>query len=98
MAGNRVELEGRVEAVEPMRMSPAGVASVRFTVRHESTREEASVPRKVEVAMSMVALGPMAAAAKRLETGVQVRVEGFLARASLKSEWPVVHVEKLKVI
>jgi len=98
VAGNRVELEGRVATVEPMRVSPAGVASVRFTVRHESTREEASMPRKVEVEMSMVAVGSVAEAAKRLEAGAQVRVEGFLARASLKSEWPVVHVERLQII
>jgi len=95
---NRVVLEGRVEAVEPMRTSPAGVASVRFTVRHQSTQEEASVPRKVEVTMRMVALGAMAEKARALEVGRQVKVEGFLARASLKSDWPVVHVEELKVI
>lgn len=98
MTTNRVVLEGRVEAVEPMRVSPAGVASVRFTVRHQSTREEASIPRKVEVAMQMVALGAMAEKARTLEIGRQVRVAGFLARASLKSEWPVVHVEELQDI
>lgn len=98
MTGNRVVLEGRIEAVEPMRVSPAGVASVRFTVRHQSTREEASIARKVEVAMQMVALGAMAERARTLEIGRQVKVAGFLARASLKSEWPVVHVEELQDI
>lgn len=98
MAGNRVVLEGRVEAVEPMRVSPAGVASVRFTVRHQSTREEASIARKVEVAMRMVALGAMAEKARTLEIGGQVKVTGFLARASLNSEWPVIHVEELQDI
>lgn len=98
MTTNRVVLEGRVEAVEPMRVSPAGVASVRFTVQHQSTREEASIPRKVEVAMRMVALGSMAEKARALEAGRQVKVTGFLARASLKSEWPVIHVEELQVI
>ncbi|MEO8040392.1 MAG: primosomal replication protein N [Betaproteobacteria bacterium] len=97
MASNRVELQGRVEAVEPMRMSPAGVASVRFTVRHESVLEEASMPRRVEVAMTIVALGALAEQARQLESGVQVRVEGFLARASLKSEWPVIHIETLQI-
>jgi len=97
VASNRVELEGRVEAVEPMRMSPAGVASVRFTVRHESVRDEASLPRRVEVAIRMVALGSLAERARGLESGARVKVEGFLARASLKSEWPVIHVEKLQV-
>jgi primosomal replication protein N len=95
---NRVVLEGRVEAVEAMRVSPAGVASVRFMVQHQSTREEASIPRKVEVAMRMVALGAMAEKARTLEVGRQVKVTGFLARASMKSEWPVIHVEELQVI
>lgn len=71
---------------------------MRFTVRHQSTREEASIARKVEVAMQMVALGAMAEKARALQIGRQVRVAGFLARASLKSEWPVVHVEELQDI
>lgn len=82
--------------LEPMRMTPAGVPSIRFTVEHRSTVVEAGHPRQVECRLRVVALGPTAEAASRLATGAAVEIEGFLARASYRSEWPVLHVTELR--
>lgn len=85
-------------ALEPMRMTPAGVPSIRFTVEHRSTVEEAGHPRQVECRLRVAALGPMAEAASRVAPGSVVEIEGFLTRASYRSEWPVLHVTQLRTI
>lgn len=97
MERNSVVLEARIEAVEPMRVSPAGVPSVRFTVSHRSVQPEAGVPRQVELALTAVAIGPLAETVGGVGTGATVELVGFLARASTRSQWPVLHVNELKV-
>lgn len=97
MGRNRVELEGRIEAVEPIRVSPAGVRSVRFTVRHRSVQPEAGMPRQVELTLTAVALGALAEALGGVAVGSTVELVGFLARASTRTEWPVLHVNEMKV-
>ena len=96
MAANRVVLGGLVATVDPMRFSPAGVPSVRFTLRHGSRQMESGHPRDVQVCMRVVALGETAAAASRLREGDSVVVEGFLARAGHRSEWPVLHANEIE--
>ena len=92
---NRIEFSGLVADVEPMRMTPAGVPTRRFTVTHESEQMEAGLPRRVTCSLRVVALGEVALAASRLEPGTPVELSGFLARASHRSEWPVLHATQL---
>jgi primosomal replication protein N len=96
VTGNRVVLSGQVAAVEPVRFSPAGVPSVRFTLQHASRQVESGHPRDVQVSLRVVAVGDTADAARRLREGDEVEVQGFLARASHRSEWPVLHATELK--
>jgi primosomal replication protein N len=98
LALNRVEVSGRVEALEPMRMTPAGIPTRRFTIAHESRQLEAGMTRKVECRLRIVAIGEIAEQAGGFQDGLQVEVAGFLAKASYRSEWPVVHATRLTVI
>jgi primosomal replication protein N len=96
VAANSVVLDGHVVTVDPVRFSPAGVPSVRLTVRHGSRQVESGHPRDVQVCLRVVALGETAAAASLLREGDAVSVKGFLARASHRSEWPVLHATELE--
>ena len=81
-----------------MQMTPAGLPTRRFTVAHESQQPEAGLARRVECRMRVVAMGAAAQAASALKEGDAVVIEGFLAKASYRSEWPVLHAAQLKVI
>ncbi len=54
--------------------------------------------RKVECRLRIVAIGEIAEQAGGFQDGLQVEVAGFLAKASYRSEWPVVHATRLTVI
>jgi len=43
-------------------------------------------------------MGAAAQAASALKEGDAVVIEGFLAKASYRSEWPMLHAAQLKVI
>lgn len=97
MQRNRIEIAGTLEDVEALRVSPAGIPSVRFAVRHESIQDEAGIQRAVQVTMRSVAVGPVAEQVSNTPAGSQVQVTGFMARAGRNSEFPVLHIQTLKV-
>lgn len=97
MQRNRIEIAGTLEDVEALRVSPAGIPSARFAVRHESIQDEAGIQRAVQVVMRAVAVGPVAEQVSRAPAGSQVEVMGFMARAGRNSEFPVLHTQTLKV-
>ncbi len=97
MQRNRIELSGVLEDVEALRVSPAGIPSARFAVRHESIQDEAGIERTVQIVMRAVAVGPLAERVTRLPAGTPVTVNGFLARAGRNSEYPVLHIQTLQV-
>ncbi|HYL58244.1 MAG TPA: single-stranded DNA-binding protein [Candidatus Acidoferrales bacterium] len=80
MAGNRIELDGRLAAQPEVRVTPAGTPVLRFTV-------DCSVPGE-ELTLTVVMTGDSALAAKALlEPGRPLRVVGRLRalRAGLKA-------------
>lgn len=91
-------LIGSVETIDAKRVSPAGVPSIRFTLRHRSVQEEAGHPRQVEFILRVAAVGRLADKAATLAAGDEVEVEGFLAQSSSRSSWPALHVTALRVI
>jgi primosomal replication protein N len=95
---NRVEIAGVLEAPEPMRMTPAGVPTLRFSLRHQSTQMEAGHPRTVECALRVVVVGPVAEQVRGLAAESELVVTGFLSRASHRNDWPVLHATAVTVI
>ena len=97
MQRNRIEITGTLEDVEALRVSPAGIPSARFAVRHESIQDEAGIQRAVQVVMRAVAVGPVAEQVGEAPAGSSVQVTGFMARAGRNSEYPVLHIQTFKV-
>ncbi len=98
MGTNRIEIEGVLIAPEPMRMTPAGIPTLRFSLRHESTQVEAGKSRQVGCELRVVAMGTLVETVRGLPEGTTMLVTGFLARASHRNEWPVLHAQAVKVI
>ncbi len=84
-------LSGRLAAIEPLRHTPAGVPVIEFRIVHFSRQIEAGVERTVECEMDGVGLGETALQLAGFSRGAAVSVTGFIARRSVKSNWPVLH-------
>jgi primosomal replication protein N len=91
-------LSGEVIQVEPLRYTPAGLPLLSFTVHHASEQMEAGMGRKVECELPVVAIGEIARQAQQITPGSQVRLAGFLAKRSLKSTQPVLHLNAIEIM
>jgi primosomal replication protein N len=91
-------LEGVVAEKDALRYTPAGVPHLEFRLQHQSRQPEAGSERDVTVAMSAVALGEPALTAAEFENGQVVLVKGFLSRRGLKSDYPVLHINQIKLL
>ena len=98
MTDNRVALTGTIEDIDVRRVSPAGVPSMRFTLRHMSSQTSAGHPMKVEFIFRVAVIGALADKAATLAAGREVRVEGFLAQSSSRSHWPALHATDLELL
>ena len=76
---NRLDVQGQVFELSPLRYTPAGVAVLEFTLSHESEVIEAGQPRRLAFMLAVVAMGDIAQMALTTGLGRTVRVQGFLA-------------------
>ena len=80
---NRLVISGVVGNEPETRYSPAGIAIARFTLKHQSQQDEAGMKRQVICNIGVVASGnALQQMVQQLNTGVGIRVTGFLARAN----------------
>ena len=79
-AANRLTLDATLLARDPLRYTPAGIAAVDCTLRHESQQREAGGERKVECELHAVAFADVARSLCDVPVERTVRCEGFLAR------------------
>jgi primosomal replication protein PriB len=63
-----------------LRRTPAGIATLRFTVTHEGKQTEADRQRQVEMEMELTAFGAVAEAIAKVEQGTTLNLAGFIDR------------------
>jgi len=97
---NRLVLGGRVEAVEPARVTPGGVPIATFLLAHRSHQCEAGLPREAWLRIRVLAAGDLAPRAAALAVGAEVEVEGFLSRSSYRREPThlALHAHTLRIV
>jgi primosomal replication protein N len=79
-AQNRLTLDAKLAARDDLRYTPAGIAALDCTLRHESQQREAGGERKVECELAAVAFADVAQALAQVTSQRTLRCEGFLAR------------------
>jgi len=92
---NTLVISGVVLATEPIRYTPAGLPLLSFVLQHASEQIEAGLKRKVECEVNAVAIGDIAK--QPIQQGSLIKVKGFLAKRSAKSNQLVLHVEQLQI-
>lgn len=81
--------------IEQLRYTPAGLPLLSFVLQHVSEQIEAGLKRKVECEVNAVAIGDIAK--QNIQQGSLIKVKGFLAKRSAKSNQLVLHVEQLQI-
>jgi primosomal replication protein N len=79
-AQNRLTLDARLIARDPLRYTPAGIAALDCTLHHESQQREAGGERRVECELAGVAFAEVAQALVSVPVERLLRCEGFVAR------------------
>ncbi|WP_124949661.1 primosomal replication protein N [Sulfuriferula thiophila] len=98
MEANQLLLTGTLAQLEALRYTPAGVPLIECRIRHESKQIEANSERMVQVEIPAIAIGEMARKVSQLNLAQPLRVTGFLAQKSQKSQQIVLHICSLENI
>jgi primosomal replication protein N len=78
-----------------LRYTPAGLERLELKIQHDSTQQQAGLPRQVQCEITALALGESARQAATLQVGQRVRAGGFIAQRSLRSTQLVLHIENI---
>jgi primosomal replication protein N len=95
---NQLLFDARLNELQPLRRTPAGVPVATCSLVHESKQSEAGVVRDVSVELQAVALGDLASVLVAAVPGMNLRVTGFLDAKSLRSRVPVLHLIKIEFL
>jgi primosomal replication protein N len=93
---NTLVIAATVQAIEPLRYTPAGLPLLRLQLQHDSEQQEAGLNRKVQCQLAAVLIGEKAN--QTLQSGDQIKVKGFLAQRSAKSTQVVMHIQEIQLI
>jgi primosomal replication protein N len=94
---NRVLISAQIIERKALRYTPAGLPALDLVLQHESEVTEAQLLRKVKMDIKAVALGPIAQALDRQETGVLLSFAGFLG-APRNGRGVLLHITELNDI
>ena len=98
---NLLRLSGKVCSQVQTRQSPAGIPISRFTLEHESLRNQAGSMRKVKCRIRVVASGKdLQEKVAVLDTNSAIQVEGFISYESSRSDEArlVLHAESIEIL
>lgn len=93
---NTLVIAATVQAIEPLRYTPAGLPLLRLQLQHDSEQLEAGLNRKVQCQLPAMLIGEKANLT--LQSGDQIKVKGFLAQRSAKSTQVVMHIQEIQLI
>jgi len=95
---NRLEVQGLIVELSPLRYTPAGVQVLEFMLSHESEVTEAGQPRRIALNLAVVAMGDLAQMAGTMSLGSNVRIQGFLAPVRKDSQKYRLHAQHIQQI
>jgi primosomal replication protein N len=92
---NHLKLTARLIAHEAIRYTPAGQPVINYQLQYIGELNEAGIPRKVEMQIAAITIGPMYRTIEAMEVGQLANFEGFLAHRSLRSQALVFHITNI---
>ena len=92
---NQTIICGEIIKLAELRYTPAGVAIIEFSIRHQSNQLNAALLRQVTCDIPAIAFEQMAMTIVKFEIGYRVKLTGFLMKKSQKSQQLVLHVNNV---
>jgi small subunit ribosomal protein S18 len=93
---NRLEVQGQVAELSPVRYTPSGVPVLEFLLAHESEVIEAGQPRRIMFSITVVAMADLAQMTNTIGLGRSVNVQGFLAPVRKDSQKYRLHAQRIE--
>jgi primosomal replication protein N len=93
---NQLRIRGKAVAKSALRYTPAGIAVLEASFKHEGSVTEATAKRTLAFEFSAVALGAVAQALDREPLGKPMMLEGFIAPRTRRSTRLVMHITEYK--
>jgi primosomal replication protein N len=93
---NQLRIRGKAVAKSALRYTPAGIAVLEASFKHEGSVTEATAERTLAFEFSAVALGAVAQALDREPLGKPMMLEGFIAPRTRRSTRLVMHITEYK--
>jgi len=82
---NTIVASGTIDTLSAVRLTPAGLTVLNFTIKHQSTQQEAGRERKVQAELRCILIGEKPAKLERIKMSKQIKVRGFMAAQSAKA-------------
>ena len=95
---NRLDIQGRVTEISPLRYTPAGVAVLEILLEHESEVIEAGQPRRLMFSVPAILMGDLARMYADKTLGTVLQVSGFMAPVRKGSPRFRLHAQQVKQI
>jgi primosomal replication protein N len=95
---NRLDVQGQVAELSPVRYTPAGIPILEFLISHESEVTEAGQPRQLAFVLPVLAMGDLVQMAVTMGLGQAVRIQGFLAPVRKDSPRFRLHAQRIQQI
>lgn len=93
---NHLRFQGQVVLVKPLRYSPAGIAVCETVLQHDSTVEQATVPRQLSFEVDAVAMGDTAVLLSSVTVGQFLDIKGFIAPLRKSSSRLILHIQSFQ--
>jgi len=81
-----------------LRYTPAGIPAVEFRLQHESERDEAGAKRRINAEVAGIAFEAQARLLAKANLSTEIKLQGFLAAKSKRSNKLVLHVTHIEFI
>jgi primosomal replication protein N len=92
---NRIDLTASIVELQALRYTPAGLPALDARLEHESSQQEAGMPRQVKALVKAVAIGAVAERLQRQPLGSVWSFSGFLATPR-NSKSVVLHIQEFQ--
>jgi primosomal replication protein N len=99
LAVNLLSLSAQVEAVKPLRYTPAGLPALDIELSHESSVSDNGQQRQIKLVVRALATGGLAESLARQSVGSMWQFSGFLAASRSKpviSKTLVFHIQSFQ--
>ena len=95
---NRLDIQGRITEISPLRYTPAGVAVLEILLEHESEVIEAGQPRRLMFSVPVILMGDLARMHADKSLGTVLQLSGFMAPVRKDSPRFRLHAQQVKQI